>query len=130
MEHETRKNAESWREEARLLRAIAHPVRLTVLEVLCKGPQCVNDLNALVDISQPHLSQHMAALRKAGLVASHINGPLRCYYVLRPSLVRGLIRLLQQEHPVEEQDRASVIQQVQRPPATAKSCCAPSAPRP
>jgi len=94
-----------------------------VLAILCKGPQCVNELNALVDISQPHLSQHMAALRKAGLVASHINGPLRCYYVLRPTLVRGLIQLLEQEHPIEEQSRDSVIQQLEHSSATTKFCC-------
>ena len=104
-----------WREKAKLLRTLAHPVRLAVLATLCKGPQCVNDLNSLVDISQPHLSQHMAALRRAGLVASHINGPLRCYYVLRPSLAKGLVQLLQQEHPVVEQDRATVVRQVGRP---------------
>ncbi len=85
---------EFWEERARLLRMIAHPVRLAILESLCDGPRCVTDINALIAIAQPHLSQHIAALRKARLIACHVNGSLRCYYILKPTLVKRLIRLV------------------------------------
>ena len=80
---------ELWEERSQLLRAMAHPVRLQILKALCEGPLCVKDVNSLFDISQPHLSQHMAALRKNNLVDSHVNGTLRCYYLLMPSLVKS-----------------------------------------
>ncbi len=102
-----------WDEQAQWLRAMAHPVRLLILEALCDGPRCVLDINALVDISQPHLSQHIAALRKAELVACHVNGPLRCYYVLRPTLIRKLIPLLSATHPVRERKREIVVREAQ-----------------
>lgn len=88
-----------WQEQAQLLRVMAHPVRLMILEALAGRCQCVKELNSLVPIVQPHLSQHMAALRKAGLVDCHARGTLRCYYLLRPTLVRRMIRLLREKRP-------------------------------
>ncbi len=96
---------------AQLLRAVAHPVRLQILATLCEGPLCVNDVNALVAVPQPQLSQHMAALRKLEIVACHTNGPLRCYYICRPTLVKELIRLCTEEHPIVPKDRAEVVRE-------------------
>jgi len=104
----------AWEERARLLRTIAHPVRLMILESLCEGPQCVTDINALIAIPQPHLSQHIAALRKAGLIACHVNGSLRCYYILKPTLVKQLVRLVSTEHAERQRDRRTVIQEARR----------------
>lgn len=103
-----------WERQARILRTIAHPVRLTILDALCRGPLCVNDLNGLVTIPQPQLSQHMAALRKLEIIACHTNGPLRCYYVSKPTLVKRLIRLCTQDHPLVEKDRSSVIREARK----------------
>ena len=100
-----------WNDHARLLGAMAHPVRLAILEILCEQPRCVKHINALLPLSQPHLSQHLSALRKASLVASRACGSLRCYYVLRPTLVRELIRLLRQEHPLQERDCVSITRE-------------------
>jgi ArsR family transcriptional regulator len=98
-----------WEDRARLLRIMAHPVRLMILNALCERPQCVKDINALVPIVQPHLSQHMAALRKAGLVDCHVCGPLRCYYIVRPTLVKKMLRVLTEDHPVRLRGRDAVV---------------------
>jgi DNA-binding transcriptional ArsR family regulator len=103
-----------WQDRAQLLRLLAHPVRLTILELLCERPRCVKEINALVPLTQAHLSQHMAALRKANLVASHACGTLRCYYILQPTLVRKLIPLPRQQHPVQERDCQSVMREARR----------------
>lgn len=97
-----------WADEARLLAVVAHPMRLAILEILCEKPRCVKHINALVPLAQSHLSQHLGALRKARLVASLACGPLRCYYVLQPTLAEGLIALLRQEHPVQRRDCQSM----------------------
>ena len=113
--HTSKEGSESvWDNRAKLLRAMSHPVRLLILEALCQGPRCVLDINTLVDISQPHLSQHIAALRKADLIACHTNGPLRCYYVVRPTLIRELIPLLRQDHPLREREREAVVHEAQK----------------
>jgi len=117
MNEETTRNEPDlgpWEQRARLLRIIAHPVRLMILESLCDGPRCVTDINGLIDIPQPHLSQHIAALREARLIDRYVNGSLRCYYILKPTLVNQLILLISGEHSEQERDRATVIREAQR----------------
>jgi ArsR family transcriptional regulator len=97
-----------WKEPVKLLKVVAHPTRLVILDALLEGSKCVKDLNCLVPVPQPNFSQHMSALRKARLVGNHADGTLRCYYILRPSLVAGLIETLRAEHPIRYRDREDV----------------------
>jgi ArsR family transcriptional regulator len=97
-----------WKEPVKLLKVVAHPTRLVILDSLLGGSKCVKDLNCLVPVPQPNFSQHMTALRKAKLVGNHADGTLRCYYILRPSLVAGLMQALRAEHPICYRDREDV----------------------
>ncbi len=103
-----------WDDRARLLRVMAHPMRLMILNTLRERPQCVKDINSLIPIVQPHLSQHMAALRKVGLIDCHISGPLRCYYIVRPTLVKKMLQLLSEDHPVRLRSHDSVVRASRR----------------
>ncbi len=100
-----------WEKRAGLMRLMSHPVRLRILETLSKGSRCVKDLNSIVDIEQPNFSQHMAVLRNAKLVGCHKSGALRCYYILRPSLMKQLIQILSKEHEIQIRSRDSVIRE-------------------
>lgn len=51
-----------------LLKALAAPVRLALVEQLASGPSCVHELVSELDVSQPLVSQHLRVLRAAGLV--------------------------------------------------------------
>ncbi len=53
---------------AQLLKALANEKRLMVLCLLAEGERAVGDLNALLDLSQSALSQHLAVLRDENLV--------------------------------------------------------------
>lgn len=53
---------------ARLLKSMSHPSRLMVLCYLMEGERSVSHLNQAIPLSQSALSQHLAALRQAGLV--------------------------------------------------------------
>lgn len=55
-------------EAAQLLKALANEKRLQILCLLTTGELSVGDLNALLDLSQSALSQHLAVLRDEGLV--------------------------------------------------------------
>ena len=77
-------------------------------------PRRQRQCKQLLDGTQAQLSQHMAALRKADLVASHACGTLRCYYIMRPTLVKKLIPLLRQDHPVEQRDATAVLRAAKR----------------
>jgi len=81
-------------ERATLLQAMAHPTRLLILEKLLAGRMCVSDLQGLVDVPQPNVSQHLSLLKKAGLVVCHKRGTVRCYHLAKPALVRDILAVL------------------------------------
>ena len=63
--------------------AIAHPVRRTLVTALADGDKAVNELAAIVPVSRPAVSQHLAVLRGVGLVSEQRHGRERRYH-LRP----------------------------------------------
>jgi DNA-binding transcriptional ArsR family regulator len=76
--------------EDTLFRALADPSRRAIYERLTCGEAAVKDLTARFDISQPAVSQHLATLRRAGLVSERREGRL-VYYRVEPSGLRPLI---------------------------------------
>jgi ArsR family transcriptional regulator len=92
--------------EARLLALLAHPIRLQIVELLRHGEVCVCDMQAALNQRQAYVSQHLMALREAGLVTCRKDG-LRVYYRLSDSrILRVLdqVRVVSQE-PGEERGR-------------------------
>ena len=77
-----RRNA---RAATRLLRAIGHEARLMVLCALTEGDRTVGELNEEVPLSQSALSQHLAKLRRAGLVRTHRDGRSVRYALASPA---------------------------------------------
>lgn len=61
--------------------AIAHPVRRTLVTALAKGDKPVGELAALVTVSRPAVSQHLAVLRGVGLVSEQRHGRERRYHL-------------------------------------------------
>jgi DNA-binding transcriptional ArsR family regulator len=76
--------------EDAIFRALADPSRRAIFECLTQGESAVKDLTARFDISQPAVSQHLAALRGAGLVSERREGRL-VYYRIEPEGLRPLI---------------------------------------
>jgi len=102
------KEIPQWREAADQLRMLGHPVRLALLDELSKAPKCVTDIQNLLEVRQANVSQHLAVLRQAKIVDFHEDGNLRCYYILRPTLVRNLMRFLRREYPPEPKSPSQV----------------------
>ena len=76
--------------EDRIFQALADPSRRAIFESLTRGEAAVNALTERFDISQPAVSQHLATLKKAGLVNARREG--RCvYYRVRPRGMKPLI---------------------------------------
>ena len=76
--------------ENRIFQALADPSRRAIFESLTRGEAAVKDLTARFDISQPAVSQHLAALKQAGLVSSRREGRL-VYYRVEPNGMKPLI---------------------------------------
>lgn len=59
---------------AQLHKALSVPVRLKILELIGERPLCVSFITRCLEISQPAVSQHLAVLKRAGLVSSTKRG--------------------------------------------------------
>jgi ArsR family transcriptional regulator len=68
----------------RLLRALAEPIRLEVVQALQHGERCVCDLTDDLDLAQSKLSFHLKVLKEAGLIRARQEGRW-IYYRLEPS---------------------------------------------
>ncbi len=76
--------------KAELFKALAHPARIRVLELLSEGERSVGEMQPLVGIEPPHLSQQLGVLRHAGLVTTRKQGS-SVFYAIRDS---QLVKLL------------------------------------
>jgi DNA-binding transcriptional ArsR family regulator len=76
---------------ARTLKVCGHPIRLKLLRVIESSEPCVSDLWHCVEESQPVVSQHLAVLKREGIVASRVEGNRRIYSVT-DAWVKELIR--------------------------------------
>jgi DNA-binding transcriptional ArsR family regulator len=69
-----------------VLDALGDGTRRQVFELLRAGPQSVGQLAARVPVSRPAVSQHLRALKEAGLVSDEADGRLRRYQVERAGI--------------------------------------------
>lgn len=76
--------------ETNVFRTLADPTRRAVFERLCGREMSVSELKAGFAISQPAISQHLAALRGAGLVCERREGRF-AYYRAQPQALAPLV---------------------------------------
>lgn len=84
------KDRRATRRTASLLRLLGQPARLRILLAIAEEEACVCHLEALLGYRQAYISQHLMALRAAGLVASRREGRNIFYRLVVPS-ARDLI---------------------------------------
>ena len=71
------------------LKALAHPVRLTIVRLLAEREECVcGDLVNELPLAQSTVSQHLKALKEVGLVQGTVQGRTTCY-CLDPKVLRA-----------------------------------------
>ena len=67
---------------AKVIKAVAHPSRLFIIEELNKKERCVNELAEMIGADTSTVSKHLSVLKNSGLVANEKRG--NCiYYTLR-----------------------------------------------
>jgi DNA-binding transcriptional ArsR family regulator len=76
--------------QAEVFRALSDPTRRAVFERLARGEATVSELTAGFDVSQPAISQHLAALRRARLVSERREGR-HAYYRAEPAGLAPLV---------------------------------------
>ena len=67
---------------AQVMKALAHPSRLFIVEELSRGERCVCELTEMIGADVSTVSKHLAVLREAGLVLDERRG-VQIFYRLR-----------------------------------------------
>ncbi len=83
-----------------LMKLIAHPARIAILDELSKGVKCVSDIEEFLELSQSNISQHLSALRLTGIIDYFVDGRLRCYF-LKNAMIPDLLEILKKDYPEE-----------------------------
>jgi ArsR family transcriptional regulator len=79
---------------ARIIKALAHPARLLIVEELQAGERCVCELQALIGSEMSTVSKHLSILHQAGLVTTDKRGT-SVYYSLQVPCVLGFLKCVE-----------------------------------
>jgi ArsR family transcriptional regulator len=102
--------------KAAFFKALAHPVRIRILEVLVRGERSVQELQEVLDLEQPVVSQQLSVLRASNIVAGRKEGA-SVRYGVRDPLVADLLdaaRRIFNNHLVGTQDLLRQLRQEHR----------------
>jgi ArsR family transcriptional regulator, arsenate/arsenite/antimonite-responsive transcriptional repressor len=80
---------------ATLFKALSHPVRVQILDLISqgKGETCACDIERHFELTQPTISHHLKVLRDAGLITSESQG-VWVHHRVNPAKVTALRHLL------------------------------------
>ena len=88
---------------ARVIKAMAHPARLMIVEELARGERCVRELTAMVGSDVSTVSKHLSVLRNAGIVRDEKRGA-NVYYILRTPCILNFMSCV--ETVIESREEA------------------------
>ena len=99
--------------KAEFFKALAHPVRIRILEILVRGARSVQELQEVLAVEQPIVSQQLAVLRAKNIVEAHRDGTLMRYAVRDPAIreLLGVARRIFDNHLIGTQ---TMLQQLRR----------------
>ena len=102
--------------KAAFFRALAHPVRIRILEILVRGERSVQELQEALGVDQPVVSQQLAVLRATNIVSGKKEG-VSVRYTVRDPLLGKLLDTARQifnNHLVGTQDLLRELQREHR----------------
>jgi len=100
--------------KAEFFKALAHPLRIAILDALRKGELGVNELCSLLGVEQSTLSQQLSLLRSRNIVVGRKEG-LNVYYSVRDAKVFKLLDVAREifnNHLIDVKD---LLSQMERP---------------
>jgi ArsR family transcriptional regulator len=97
---------------AGICQTLANPKRLEIIERLRLGTQTVGELAEALGIRQPNLSQHLAVMRRAGIIVARREGLHVLYRIASPKIVRACA--LMREVLLERLDEGALLAEAMR----------------
>lgn len=79
--------------QAEVCKAIAHPTRIEILQLLREGERCVCEIFPAMKIEQPNVSRHLSVLKKAGILSSRKEG-LKVIYMVNDQRIYQALELI------------------------------------
>ncbi len=76
-----------FRAQAAVMKALAHPTRLFIVDELSRGERCVCELTAMIGDEMPTISRHLSLLRNAGILEDDKRGNQVFYRLSRPCVL-------------------------------------------
>ena len=89
------KTEDKRKRNAEIFKALSHPIRLHIVELLLSGEKCVNDIRDFFEVTQPNISQHLNILKYTGIVDYRQEKNLRCYFLKEPRLIKNIVEVLE-----------------------------------
>lgn len=99
--------------KAQFFRALAHPARIRMLEILVRGGRTVQELQEALALDQPAVSQQLAVLRNQGIVSAQKEGS-SVRYTLRDPLVGTLLDVARRIFDKRLYDSTGLLRELRR----------------
>jgi DNA-binding transcriptional ArsR family regulator len=99
--------------KADFFRALAHPLRIRLLELLGGGDRTVQELQQLLAVEQPVVSQQLSILRSKGIVTTHKLGTA-VHYTLADPLITKLLSVAREIFNNRLVDTQTMLKELQR----------------
>jgi ArsR family transcriptional regulator len=79
---QTESNIKDFEHLADACKALSHPARLAILQMLAQRGVCIcGEIVDVLPLSQATVSQHLKVLKDAGLITGEVDGPRSCYCI-------------------------------------------------
>jgi len=104
-----KKNKELFEARARIIKAIAHPTRLYILDELSRKERCVAELTEMIGADMSTVSKHLAILRNTGIVRADKRGS-QVYYELRVPCILNFFGCIESVLESTSRDQLALIE--------------------
>jgi DNA-binding transcriptional ArsR family regulator len=99
--------------KADFFKALSHPLRINILEILCDGDKNVNELQSLCGVEGAAVSQQLAILRNKNIVTARKDGT-RVLYSLQDPMIKELLAIAHQIFNNHLVDTISMLDRLQK----------------
>ncbi len=100
-----------YRLKAQVLKAMAHPLRLAIMDLLADGEVCVCHIADAVEAERSNVSRHLAKMEQAGIITSQKRG-LMVFYSLRVPCVMNFFGCVEKVLRSQARQNAKVLQRL------------------
>jgi len=98
---------------AKVIKAIAHPSRLLIIEELQRQERCVNELTKMIGADTSTVSKHLSVLKNAGLVADEKRGN-SIFYNLRCPCIMGFMGCVEEVLSANAEAQKNIVKSCKR----------------